>query len=62
MEKHLLAYYIGITVIFGSHAYMLYNPNQSAKLITMEQHCYINILATFLIAYYFLFFTKQIEF
>lgn len=62
MEQHLLAYYIGILIVFCSHAYMLYDPIQSAKLITMEQHCYVNILAACLIIYYFLFSTKQIDF
>jgi len=53
MEQHLLAYAVGITIIFGSHAYMLYAPNK--PLSTMEQHCYVNILAVLLIAYYFMY-------
>lgn len=53
MERHLLAYYIGIVVIVGSHVYMLYAPNK--PLSTMEQHCYANILAALLIAYYFMY-------
>ena len=52
MEQHLIAYYIGILIIVTSHAYMLYAPNK--PLTTMEQHCYINILAALLIAYYFM--------
>jgi hypothetical protein len=52
MEQHLLAYFIGIFIVFASHAYMLYKPEQA--LMTMQQHCYINILAAALIAYYFL--------
>ena len=60
MEQHLLAYYLGIIIIFGSHAYMLYKPNE--KLMTMEQHSYINIIAALLIAYYFMFKEKYISF
>lgn len=52
MEQHLLAYTVGIFIIFGSHIYMLYKPNE--KLMTMEQHCYLNILGAILIAYYFM--------
>lgn len=52
MEPHLLAYFIGIFIVFGSHAYTLFNPEK--PLMTMQQHCYINILASTLIAYYFL--------
>lgn len=52
MEQHLISYFIGIFIIFASHAYILYNPNQ--PLTTMQQHSYINILAGTLIAYYFL--------
>lgn len=53
MEQHLLAYALGIMIVFGSHAYMLYAPNN--PLSTMEQHCYVNIFAVILIAYYFMF-------
>lgn len=60
MEQHLLAYYIGIIVIFGSHAYMLYSPNK--PLTTMEQHAYMNMLAVLLIAYYFMFKEQFISF
>jgi hypothetical protein len=52
MEQHLLAYYAGILVVFASHAYMLYMPTK--PLMTMEQHCYLNIAAALLIAYYFM--------
>jgi hypothetical protein len=60
MEQHLIAYFIGIFIIFSSHAYMLYKPNE--KIMTMEQHCYINIIAALLIAYYFMFNEKYISF
>ena len=52
MEQHLLAYFIGIFIVFASHTYMLYKPDQ--PLMTIQQHCYINLLAAALIAYYFL--------
>jgi hypothetical protein len=52
MEQHLLAYYIGILIIFGSHLYMLMYPNR--PLMSMETHVYANIFAAALIAYYFM--------
>jgi hypothetical protein len=52
IEQHLLAYYLGIAVIFGSHAYILYAPTK--PLMTIQQHSYINLLAGLLIAYYFM--------
>lgn len=60
MEQHLLAYALGIFIVFGSHAYILYKPTQ--QLMTMEQHCYINIIAALLIAYYFMYTEKYISF
>jgi hypothetical protein len=52
MDQHLVSYYIGIFIIFASHIYMLYKPQQSA--INMQQHSYVNIGAGLFIAYYFL--------
>jgi hypothetical protein len=52
MEQHLLAYYIGILIIFGSHLYILMYP--SKPLMSMEAHSYANIFAAVLIAYYFM--------
>ena len=60
MEQHLIAYFIGIFIVFGSHSFMLYNPTQ--QLFSMEQHSYINIIAAVLIAYYFMFTEKYISF
>lgn len=51
MEQHLLAYYIGIFIVFASHSYMLINPSQ--PISTLEQHIYANLIAACLIAYYF---------
>ena len=52
MEQHLLAYYIGILIIFGSHLYILMSPGN--PLMTMTMHSYVNIFAALLIAYYFM--------
>lgn len=52
MEQHLLAYYIGILIIFGSHLYMLMSPGKPSMTTTM--HSYVNIFAALLIAYYFM--------
>jgi len=52
MDQHLIAYFIGIFIVFASHLYILYKPNQPSMV--MQQHSYINILAATLIAYYFL--------
>lgn len=51
MNRHLVAYYIGIFIVFASHMFLLYSPEQD--LFTMEQHSYVNLLAGLLIAYYF---------
>lgn len=52
MDYHLLAYYIGILIIFSSHAYILHNPNE--PLMSLQNHSYTNLFAGFLIAYYFM--------
>ena len=52
MERHLIAYYFGISIIIFLHAYILYKPTQ--QLMTMEQHAYINLIGVMLIAYYFM--------
>lgn len=50
MSRYVLAYIIGISIVLGSHVYMLVDPNNP---ITKEQHCYANIAAALLIMYYF---------
>jgi hypothetical protein len=60
MDQHIACYYIGIFIVFASHAWMLYKP--SPQVFTMEQHCYINIGATALIAYFFMWSQKYISF
>lgn len=52
MDLHLLAYFVGIFIVFASHAYMLYAPDR--PIMNMRQHCLINMLAAAFIAYYFL--------
>lgn len=50
MNTPLLAYYIGIFIVFVTHAYMV---SQNV----MTQHAYLNLAAAALIAYYFM--TKE---
>lgn len=52
MNYHLISYYIGIFIIFASHIYLLFNPEQHMNSIKM--HSYINIVGGILIAYYFM--------
>lgn len=51
-QHHLLAYYIGIFIVFISHIYSLVFPDKPA--MSMKVHAYINVLAAILIAYYFM--------
>ena len=60
MQIHLISYYVGIFIVFASHIYVLLYPKQ--KLIGMKEHCYANILAAVLIAYYFMWREKIIKF
>lgn len=50
MDQHLIAYYIGIFIVFASHIYLL----SISKNSVMIQHSYVNLTAALLIAYYFL--------
>ena len=60
MEQHLLAYYIGILIVFGSHVYMLYKPNE--MIMTQPQHIYANLAGALAIAYYFMYKENFIQF
>lgn len=51
MNNQLLAYYIGILIVFSSHVYSLVKPLE--PIMTMTQHSYVNLIAVALIAYYF---------
>jgi hypothetical protein len=50
MTRHLISYFIGIFIVFGSHVYTLLN--KPTKM--MMYHSYVNILAAAFIAYYFM--------
>lgn len=60
MDQHQLCYFVGIALIFASHVYTLAYP--SKPIMSMEQHAYVNILATILIAYYFMHKENYIKF
>ena len=60
MQIHLISYYIGILIVFVSHLFVLVYPTQ--KLVSMKVHSYVNILAAFLIAYYFMWRENYIKF
>jgi hypothetical protein len=47
MNSHLLAYYIGIAIVFASHIYLIVKGGITA-------HAGINLLGASLIAYYFM--------
>jgi hypothetical protein len=47
MNTHLLAYYIGIAIVFVSHIYIVATSG-------INSHAAINLLGASLIAYYFM--------
>lgn len=51
MNKHLISYYIGILIILFSHIYTLITKKEDTMMV---YHSIANILAVFLIAYYFM--------
>jgi hypothetical protein len=59
MDIHLITYYIGILIIFVLNIYIL-SSSKSNKTIT--SYAYMNILAGLLIAYYFMYKEKFIDF
>jgi hypothetical protein len=48
MEKHLIFYFIGIAIVFLTHASMLF------KSPAMRTHALVNLFAAACIAYYFM--------
>lgn len=49
MDQHLISYYIGILIVFGTHIYLLITDKIDLKI-----HSIINIVAGLMIVYYFL--------
>jgi hypothetical protein len=49
MNRHLLFYFIGIILVFGTHIFMVFSNNQS-----MQIHAATNLFAGCSIAYYFM--------
>jgi hypothetical protein len=47
-DIHLISYYIGISIIFLTHLFML------MKMPSMRMHSIINLVAAVMIAYYFM--------
>ncbi len=52
MDQHIMAYYIGISIILALHIYLLAFDNKM-PMISEYQH-YISIAGALLIVYYFL--------
>lgn len=50
MDLHLASYYVGILIVFATHVYMLVDKPST----TMMWHSIINLVAAFMIAYYFM--------
>lgn len=50
MDKQLVSYYAGISIIFGTHLWIILSNKNSA----LNQHAYINLFGAMLIAFYFL--------
>ena len=59
MDLHLISYYIGITIVFLSHVFMLIKP---LPMNAMNTHAVLNIVAGLLIAYYFMNKERYIKF
>ena len=55
-DIHLISYYIGISIIFLTHAFML------VTMPSMRMHSIISLVAAVMIAYYFMFREKIINY
>jgi hypothetical protein len=61
MDVHLIAYYIGILIVIGTHVYMLAMPApMNTRMVQM--HAGINIVGALLIAYHFMWSQGMISF
>lgn len=52
MDRHLIAYYIGIAIVFITHIAPLVAPER--PLTSMRVHSILNLVAASLIAYHFM--------
>ena len=55
-DMHLISYYIGISIVFLTHMFMLF------QMPSMRMHSIINLFAAVMIAYYFMFREKIINY
>ena len=56
VDVHLVSYYIGISIIFLTHIFMLF------QMPSMRMHSVVSLLAGLMIAYYFMFRERIIDF
>ena len=55
MDQHLILYYIGISIVFASHIFMLVaETSMLIKTSNIQAHAAANIVAGCFIAYYFM--------
>lgn len=54
MDGYLIAYYIGIFIVFASHIFMLAKPAALSSARDMQIHAYVNIFAGLCIAAWFM--------
>lgn len=59
MDIHLISYYIGISIVFFTNLYILFNL-PSPK--TISYYAYVNLLGAVFIAYYFMYKEEFIDF
>jgi hypothetical protein len=52
MDAALALCYLSIFVVFASHAYMVMSPGAHLGPAMLRQHCYMNMAAAAVIAYY----------
>jgi len=56
VDVHLISYYVGISIIFLTHMFML------VQMPSMRMHSIINLFGAVMIAYYFMSREKFIKF